>query len=196
MILLPATRPDPVQVKVSALDSKMNAILENKSLTTHQKMLKYFETLKESIDHERGINNEQKTNSSDVQVPLPIIKKEETQTLDNLKEEDIDVEEEAGVSQNAIDFLKNKISGFFTPSKKSITESERDGSTKNSSALSSLTTTPIVTSSKKQKTQNSRISKEVQSSNILGSLIGTNKTGGYNIFKSKAVSSKNSPSDV
>ena len=103
MILLPATRPDPVQVKVSALDSKMNAILENKSLTTHQKMLKYFETLKESIDHERGINNEQKTNSSDVQVPLTIIKKEETQTLDNLKEEDVDVEEEAGLSQNTIE---------------------------------------------------------------------------------------------
>ncbi len=76
MISLPATRPDPAQVKVSALDSKMNDILENKSLTTHQKMLKFFETLKESIDLEPGINNEQKTNSSDVQVPLPIIKKE------------------------------------------------------------------------------------------------------------------------
>ena len=53
MILLPATRPDPTQTKMSNLDQKMHLILYDKRLSQNEKARQYFEVLSNNIEIEK-----------------------------------------------------------------------------------------------------------------------------------------------
>jgi hypothetical protein len=58
MILLPATKPDPTQSKMSKIDEKMSTILNDMNLSKYEKMRRYYDTLRTYIELEKTFDKD------------------------------------------------------------------------------------------------------------------------------------------
>ncbi len=179
MILLPATRPNPTQVKIHTIDEKMNQILNDKSLSKYQKMQKYFEALRESMEYERKFNVNH-TNAIDNQTsPDQSIKKETTSPLSDVDEESIednvsDTEQKPDRSnfERATDYIKKNL---ISPDKTDQKASSGSPITQKKSLKERQHSTPKTNIYK----DHPRIQSEVNLNNILL----TNRKGGFSHIK-------------
>ena len=175
MILLPATRPDPTQVKIHTIDSKMNQILNDKSLSKYQKMQKYFEALRESMEFERKFNANHTSAVDNQTSPDQSIKKEAASAL-------LDVDEES-IEDNVSDTeLKPDRSNFERASdyiKKSlISPTQTDQKTSSGSPNKQKKSTE----ERQHPTQRKIVYKDlprIQSEVNLNNILSTNRNGGY-----------------